>query len=183
MSIWVVVHKEQSKVLNFSNLDYLEAVLLLSDSVNNYTILLIPLTPTFICILNLSLPLLLSVSICLVSQSCLTLCNPMDCSLPGSSVHGNSPGKNTEVGCHALLQGIFPTRGSNPGFAGRFFTIWATREAQEYWSGYPISSPGDLPDPGIKPRSPALHVDSLPAELPMTREPQLASGIFFKKWN
>ena len=35
--------------------------------------------------------------------------------LPGSSVHGDSPGKNTGVGCHALLQGIFPTQGSNPG--------------------------------------------------------------------
>ena len=43
----------------------------------------------------------------LVTQSCLTLCNPMDCSLPGSSPW-NSPGKNTGVGCHSLLQGIFP---------------------------------------------------------------------------
>ena len=50
--------------------------------------------------------------------------------------------------------------------AGRFFTSWATREAQEYWSGYPISSPVDLPDPGIKPGSPALQANSLPAELP-----------------
>ena len=47
-------------------------------------------------------------------QSCLTLCNPMDCSLPGSSVHGNSSDKNIGVGCHALLQGIFLTQGSNP---------------------------------------------------------------------
>ena len=39
----------------------------------------------------------------------------MDCSPSGSSVHGDSPGKNTGVGCCALLQGIFPTRGSNPG--------------------------------------------------------------------
>ena len=39
----------------------------------------------------------------------------MDSSLPGSSVHGNSPGKNTGVGCHALVQRIFPTKGSNPG--------------------------------------------------------------------
>jgi len=31
------------------------------------------------------------------------------------SVHGDSPGKNTGVGCHALFQGIFPTQGSNPG--------------------------------------------------------------------
>ena len=52
--------------------------------------------------------------LCSVPQSCLTLCDPMDCSLPGSSVHGDSPGKNTGVCCHALLQGIFPTQGSNP---------------------------------------------------------------------
>ena len=37
----------------------------------------------------------------------------MDCSLPGSSVHGDSPGKNTGVGCHFLFQGIFPTQESN----------------------------------------------------------------------
>ena len=36
-------------------------------------------------------------------------------SLPGSSIHGDSPGPNTEVGCLALLQGIFPTQGLNPG--------------------------------------------------------------------
>ena len=46
---------------------------------------------------------------------CPTLCNPMDCSLPGSSIHEESPGKNTGVGGHALLQGIFPTQGSNLG--------------------------------------------------------------------
>ena len=50
-----------------------------------------------------------------VTQSCLTLCDPMNCSLPGSSVHGHSPGKNTRVCCHPLLQGIFPTQGSNAG--------------------------------------------------------------------
>ena len=53
--------------------------------------------------------------LCLVAQSCPTLCDPMDCSPPGSSVHGDSPGKNTGVGCHFLLQGIFPTQGLNPG--------------------------------------------------------------------
>ena len=47
-------------------------------------------------------------------QSCLTLCNPMDCSPLGSSVHGDFPGKNTGVGWHALLWGIFLTQGSNP---------------------------------------------------------------------
>ena len=54
------------------------------------------------------------VCVCLVTQLCLTLCHPMDRSLAGSSVHGNSPGKNTGVDCSALLQGIFPTKGSNP---------------------------------------------------------------------
>ena len=52
---------------------------------------------------------------CTSSLLCLILCDPMDCSLPGSSVHGDSPGKNTGVGCHGLLQGLFPTQGSNPG--------------------------------------------------------------------
>ena len=66
---------------------------------------------------------------CLVTQSCPTLWDPMDCNLPGSSVRRDSPGKNTGVGCHALLQRISPT-------------------------------------PGIKPRSPTLQADSLPAELP-----------------
>ena len=56
----------------------------------------------------------------LVARSCPTLWDPLvhplvHSSAPGSSVHGDSPGRNTAVGCHALLQGIFPTQGSNPG--------------------------------------------------------------------
>ena len=50
----------------------------------------------------------------LVAQSCPTLCDPMDYSPPGSC-SWNSPGKNIGVGCHSLLQRIFPTQGSNPG--------------------------------------------------------------------
>ena len=42
-----------------------------------------------------------------------TPCDPMACGLPGSSVHGDSLSKNTGVSCHVLLQGIFPTQGSN----------------------------------------------------------------------
>ena len=53
--------------------------------------------------------------LCLVTQSYPTLCDPVDCSLPGTSVYGDSPGKNTGVGCHALLERIFPTQGWNPG--------------------------------------------------------------------
>ena len=52
-------------------------------------------------------------------QSCLTLCNSINCDLPGSSAHGIFPGKNTGVGCHFLRQGIFPTQGSNLGLLHR----------------------------------------------------------------
>ena len=48
-----------------------------------------------------------------IAQSRPTLCDPVDCSPPGSSVHGFFPGESTGVGCHFLLQGIFPTWGWN----------------------------------------------------------------------
>ena len=67
--------------------------------------------------------------VCVLSLSVMpALCNPMDCSLPGSSVHGIS--------------------------------------RQEYWSELPCPPPGDLPNPGIEPRSHALLADSLPSEPP-----------------
>ena len=72
--------------------------------------------------------------LCFVTQSCPTLYNSMDYSPPGSSVHGDSPGKNTGIGSY---------------------------------SSRPCPPPGDLPDPGIEPGSPALQANSLPAELPM----------------
>ena len=50
-----------------------------------------------------------------VAQSCTTLCDPKDCSPPGSPVHGIFLGKNTGVDCHALLQRIVSTQGSNLG--------------------------------------------------------------------
>ena len=80
-----------------------------------------PLNTHLLCLLHWqvsSLPLVppgkpIVDSMCLVTQSCLTLCDPMDCSPPGSFVHGDSPGKNTGMSWHALLQGIFQTQGSN----------------------------------------------------------------------
>ena len=48
--------------------------------------------------------------------------------------------------------------------AGGFCPSWGTREAQEYWSGQPIPSWEDLPNPGIEPESPVLQVDSLSTE-------------------
>ena len=79
-----------------------------------------------------------SASVYLVTQPCLTLYNPRDCSLPGSSVPGDSLGKNTGVGCYAFLQ-------------------------------------GNLPNPGIKPKSPTLQGDSSLSEPP--RKPNLDSVL------
>ena len=50
---------------------------------------------------------------CLVAKSCLTLCNPMDCSLQGSSGHWIFQAGNTGMSCHFLLHRIFPDQGSN----------------------------------------------------------------------
>ena len=51
----------------------------------------------------------------LVAQSCSTLCDPTDCSPPGSSVHGILQARTLEWGSHFLLQGVFPTQGLNLG--------------------------------------------------------------------
>ena len=61
-------------------------------------------------------------------------------------------------------------QGSNPGLPHCRWILYhlSYREARQYWSGYPVPSPWDLPNPGIEPESPALQVDSLPADL--TRE-------------
>ena len=64
----------------------------------------------------------------LADQSCLTLCDPVDCSPPGP--------------------------------------LSMEFSRQEYWSELPCPPPGELPDPGIEPRSPALQADSLPSETP-----------------
>ena len=71
----------------------------------------------------------------LIAQSCPTVCNPTDCSPPGSSVHGDSPGKNIGVGCQAFLQGIFPTQGLNPGLphCRQIFYHLSHQEAQVFY--------------------------------------------------
>ena len=79
------------------------------------------------CMRQLQSPNLPYAVLYLAAQSCLTLCDPIDCSPPGSSVHGDSPGKNTGVACHALLQEISqprdPTQVSC--IAGGFVTLWS----------------------------------------------------------
>ena len=98
-----------------------------------------------------------------VIQSCPTLCDPMD-----YTVHGILQARILEWVAFPFSKGSSQTRDRTQvsRIAGGFFTSWVTRETREYWSEQPIPSPGDLPDPGIEPGSPALHLDSLPADLP-----------------
>ena len=67
----------------------------------------------FVIIIVLKLDYILLSSICSVIQSCPTLCDPIDCSLPGSSVHGILQARVLEWAAIFLLQGILPTQGSN----------------------------------------------------------------------
>ena len=66
----------------------------------------------------------------LVAQSCLTLCDPMDCSLPGSSVHGIFQARVLEWVAISFSKGSSQPRDGTrvSHIAGRCFTIWATRE-------------------------------------------------------
>ena len=169
--------------------------------------------------------------VCLVAQ---TLCNPMNCSLPGPLSVGIFQARTLEWAYPSSRRSSQPkdqTQVSH--IAGRFFIIWAIREAQEYWSGWPISSPrdlpnprikiksciagrfftswatreaqrrlfclqgfsrqdtgsglphpppGNLPNPGIEPRCPALQVDSLPFE-PSGKSKNIGVGIFLPQGN
>ena len=88
-------------------------------------------------------------SIWLVSQLWPTLCDLMGSSPKGSSVHGDSPGKNTGVGCQALLQGIFPTQGSNPVLPHfRWILYWLSYLGNPRtleWVDYPFSRRSSQP--------------------------------------
>ena len=79
----------------------------------------------------------------------------------------NSSGQNTGVGCVSLLQGIFPTQGSNPGLPHCRPILYQLnpKGSPRILGGQPIPSPGDLPDPGIELGCPALQADSLPTEV------------------
>ena len=77
--------------------------------------------------------------LCLVTQLCPTLCDPMNCGLPGSSVHGDSPGKNTGMGSLSLLQEIFPTQKSNWGLLHCRWILY-----QLSYQESPISSGGTI---------------------------------------
>ena len=73
----------------------------------------------------------------------------MDCSPPGSSAHGVSPGKNTGVVCHVPLQEIFPTQGSNPGFLHCRWILYHLSHQRSprilQWVAYPFSGGSSQP--------------------------------------
>ena len=86
--------------------------------------------------------------LCLVAQLCLTFWDAMDCSPPGSSVYGDSLGKNTGVGCCALLQVIFPTQGSNSGLPHRQILYCLSHQRSPRileWVAYPFSRGSSWP--------------------------------------
>ena len=87
--------------------------------------------------------------LCLVTQLWLTLCDLMNCSPPSSSVHGDSPGKNTGVGRHALLQGIFPIQGLNPPLLHCRQTLYCPSHQRSpwipEWVAYPFSRGSSWP--------------------------------------
>ena len=99
--------------------------------------------------------------LCLVARSCLIHCGPMDCSLPGCSVCGVSSGKNTGVSCHALLQGIFPSQGSNP------------MSPSLQVSSLPSEPPGNLKNTGVG--SLFLLQGNFPAQ-------ELNRGLLHRRW-
>ena len=76
-------------------------------------------------------------------------CNPRDCSPPGSSAHGDSPSKNTGVGCHVLLQGIFLTQVSNLGLPHCRWILYCLNHQGSprilEWVAYPFSRGSSQP--------------------------------------
>ena len=96
------------------------------------------------------------------AQSCPTLCDSTDC-----RVHGILQDRIREWVAFPFSKGSSQLRDQTrvSRIAAGFFTSWSSREAQEYWSGYLIPSPADLPDPGNKLGSPELQADSLPTRL------------------
>ena len=104
-----------------------------------------------------------------VAQSCPTLRNPMDCSLPGSSVHRIFQARVLEQSAIAFSDFLY----SFLYFTFATIILWLFQappskgfSRQKYWSGLPFPSPEDLPNPRIEPGSPAFQADALTSEPP-----------------
>ena len=115
----------------------------------------------------------------LLSQSCPTLCDPMDCSPPGFSVLGASSARNTGIGCYALLQRIFPAQGSNPGLPHcRQILCWLNHQGSPRtlgWVAYTFSRGSSWLRNGMRVSSLAGGWIFLRAELP--GKPRLPIGV------
>ena len=115
---------------------------------------------------------------CSVAQSCLILCDPMDCRGTSFHVHYQLL-ELVQTHVHQVGDAIQPSHTlstpSPPDFNLSHHHPWTVAHQaslsmgfsrQEYWSGLPFPSPGNLPNPGIKPRSPTLQADALTSEPP-----------------
>ena len=117
---------------------------------------------------------------CEVTQSCLTLCNPMDCSLPGASVHGIFQARVLQWVAISFSRGSSQPRDWTwvSRIADRHFTIWATREAQAACWGWPYIGCLQCPDLALVAPSSVLPLlmgsdDSLvPSELQLQFQPR-----------
>ena len=122
-------------------------------------------------------------------QSCPTLCDPIDSSPPGSLVPGILQARTLEwVAISFSNAGKWKVKVKSLSRVRLLVTPWtAAHQAppsmgfsrQEYWSGEPFLSPGDLPNPGIEPRFPAMKADSLPSEPPGNEIGDNLLGILF----
>ena len=99
------------------------------------------------CVECLAQGLCVCVCVCVFARSCLTLCNPMDCSPP------------TMAECMSMSMEF---------------------SRQEYWSGLPFPPPGDLPDPGIEPGTPAPPASA--GEFFSTVSPAEAATFSDREW-
>ena len=109
-------------------------------------------------------------------QSCPTLCSPIDGSPPGSPVPGILQARTLEwVAISFSNASKWKVKVKSLSSVQLVATPWTAAyqaplsmgfSRQEYWSRLPCPPPGDLPNPGIEPGSPALQVDALPAKLP-----------------
>ena len=109
-------------------------------------------------------------------QSCPTLCDPIDGSPPGYPIPGILQARTLEwVAISSSNAWKWKVKVKSLSRVRLLATPWTAAyqappsmgfSRQDYWSGVPFPSPGDLPNPGIKPRFPALQEDSLPSEPP-----------------
>ena len=118
-------------------------------------------------------------------QSCPTLCDPIDSSPPGSAIPGILQARTLEwVAISFSNAWKWKVRVKLLSRVQLLATPWTAAyqaplslgfSRREYWSGLPFPSPGDLPDPEIELRTPALQADSLPSEAP--RKPSVTLSI------